>query len=46
MATQRRYSIEFKRQIVQEYQTGESLHGLAKSCTTSRCRSPPHGASP
>ena len=30
MAPQRRYSIEFKRQIVQEYQAGESLHGLAK----------------
>ena len=30
MATQRRYSIEFKRQVVQEYQAGETLHGLAK----------------
>jgi transposase-like protein len=30
MTTQRRYSIEFKRQIVQEYRAGESLHGLAK----------------
>jgi transposase-like protein len=29
MATQRRYSIEFKRQVVQEYQAGETLHGLA-----------------
>jgi hypothetical protein len=30
MATQHRYSIEFKRQVVQEYQAGESPHGLAK----------------
>ena len=36
MATQRRYSIEFKRQIVQEYQAGESLHGLAKRHGISR----------
>ena len=36
MATQRRYSIEFKRQIVQDYQTGESLHGLAKRHGISR----------
>ena len=36
MATQRRYSIEFKRQIVQEYQGGESLHGLAKRHGISR----------
>ena len=36
MATQRRYSIEFKRQIVQEYQGGETLHGLAKRHGISR----------
>lgn len=36
MATQRRYSIEFKRQIVQEYQAGETLHGLAKRHGISR----------
>ncbi len=36
MATQHRYSIEFKRQVVQEYQTGETLHGLAKRHGISR----------
>jgi transposase-like protein len=36
MATQRRYSIEFKRQVVQEYQAGETLHGLAKRHGISR----------
>jgi transposase len=36
MATQRRYSIEFKRQIVQDYQGGETLHGLAKRHGISR----------
>lgn len=36
MATQRRYSIEFKRQIVQEYQDGETLHGVAKRHGISR----------
>jgi transposase-like protein len=36
MATQRRYSIEFKRQVVQEYQAGEPLHGLAKRHGISR----------
>ena len=36
MATQRRYSIEFKRQVVQEYQSGETLHGLAKRHGISR----------
>ena len=30
MATQRRFSIEFKRQVVQEYQAGETVHELAK----------------
>jgi transposase len=34
MATQRRYSIEFKRQVVQ--QAGETLHGLAKRHGISR----------
>ena len=38
MATQRRYSIEFKRQVVQEYQGGETLHGLAKRHGISRNR--------
>src|SRR5207248_11281787 len=36
MTTQRRYSIEFKRQVVQEYQAGETLHGLAKRHGISR----------
>src|SRR5262245_11538738 len=36
MATQRRYSIEFKRQVVQEYQAGETLHGLGKRHGISR----------
>jgi transposase len=36
MATQRRYSIEFKRQVVQEYQAGETLHGVAKRHGISR----------
>src|ERR1700730_11558214 len=36
MAMQRRYSIEFKRQVVQEYQGGETLHGLAKRHGISR----------
>ena len=36
MATQRRYSIEFKWQVVQEYQGGETLHGLAKRHGVSR----------
>jgi transposase-like protein len=30
MATHRRHSLEFKRQVVQEYLAGETLHGLAK----------------
>src|SRR5881398_901627 len=36
MATQRRYPIEFKRQVVQEYQGGETLHGLGKRHGISR----------
>jgi transposase len=36
MATQHRYSIEFKRHVVQEYQAGETLHGLAKRHGISR----------
>jgi hypothetical protein len=36
MAVLRRYSIEFKRQVVQEYQYGETLHGLAKRHGISR----------
>ena len=30
MARHRSHSIEFKRQVVQEYLAGETLHGLAK----------------
>jgi transposase-like protein len=30
MAKQRSHSIEFKRQVVQEYIAGETLYGLAK----------------
>jgi len=29
MAKHRTYSIEFKRQVVQEFLAGETLHGLA-----------------
>ena len=36
MATQHRYSIEFKQQVVQEYHAGETLHGLAKRHGISR----------
>ena len=36
MATQRSYSIEFKRQVAQEYLAGETLHGLAKRHGISR----------
>jgi transposase-like protein len=36
MARHRTYAIEFKRQIVQEYLGGESLHGLAKRHDISR----------
>jgi transposase len=30
MAKHRTYSIEFKRQVAQEFLSGETLHGLAK----------------
>jgi transposase len=30
MARYRTHSIEFKRQVAQEYLSGETLHGLAK----------------
>ena len=30
MAKHRTYSIEFKRQVVQEFRAGETLHGLGK----------------
>ena len=30
MATHRRHSLESKRHVVQEYLSGETLHGLAK----------------
>ena len=36
MARQRSHSIEFKRQVVQEYIAGESLYGLAKRHDLSR----------
>ena len=36
MAKQRSHSVEFKRQVVQEYIAGESLYGLAKRHDLSR----------
>ena len=36
MAKHRTYSIEFKRQVAQEYLAGETLHGLAKRHDLSR----------
>jgi transposase len=36
MAKHRTHSIEFKRQVVQEYLGGETLHGLAKRHDVSR----------
>ncbi len=36
MAHHRSYSLEFKRQVVQEYLSGEALHGLAKRHRISR----------
>lgn len=36
MAKHRSHSIEFKRQVVQEYLGGETLHGLAKRHDVSR----------
>ena len=36
MARYRSHSIEFKRQVVQEYLAGETLHGLAKRHDVSR----------
>ena len=36
MATHRRHSLEFKRQVVQEYLAGETLRGLAKRHDLSR----------
>ena len=36
MAKHRTHSIEFKRQVVLEYQSGETLHGLAKRHGISR----------
>ena len=36
MAKHRSYSIEFKRQVVQDYLTGETLHGLGKRHDISR----------
>jgi transposase len=36
MAKHRSYSVEFKRQVVQEYLGGETLHGLAQRHDISR----------
>jgi transposase-like protein len=36
MAKHRSYSIEFKRQVAQEYLAGDTLHGLAKRHDISR----------
>ena len=36
MAKHRTHSIEFKRQVVQEYLSGETMHGLAKRHDLSR----------
>jgi hypothetical protein len=36
MAKHRSHSIEFKRQIAQEFIAGETLHGLAKRATLAR----------
>ncbi len=36
MARHRTHSIDFKRQVVQEYLSGEALHGLAKRYDLSR----------
>ena len=36
MAKHRSYSIEFERQVAQEYLVGETLHGLAKRHDISR----------
>jgi transposase len=38
MAKHRRHSIEFKRQIAQEFIAGETLHGLAQRHDLSRHR--------
>jgi transposase len=38
MAKHRTHSIEFKRQVVQEYLGGETLYGLAKRHEISRAR--------
>ncbi|WP_352742004.1 hypothetical protein [Mesorhizobium sp. M0676] len=37
MVTYRTHSIEFKRQVVQEFLSGETLHGLAKRHELPRC---------
>jgi len=36
MAKHRRHSVEFKRQVAQEFVAGETLHGLAKRHGVSR----------
>jgi transposase len=36
MAKRRSHSVEFKRQVAQEYIAGETLHGLAKRHDVSR----------
>ena len=39
MARHRSYSMEFKRQVVQEFLDGEALHGVAP---TPQCFAEPH----
>ena len=36
MAKHRTHSLEFKRQVAQEFLAGETLHGLATRCDLSR----------
>ena len=44
MAKHRTHSIEFKRQVAQEFLAGETLHGLAKRHDI--CRKPDPGLGP
>ena len=41
MAKHRTHSIDFKRQVVQEYLVGETLHGLARRHELSRIAGTP-----
>ena len=45
MAQHRSYSIEFERQLAQEYLAGETLHGLAKRYGISQNLIRGHGSS-